>query len=211
MVKKRSDFSPQLSSDQAIWGEVKSGHEPSLPLSKFHIFQLIDMLNARQQRLFSCDCAELILPIYESLRPDDPVPRRAVDRFRKHVTAIPSLRKLEREFRDPFVYGSIRNYKYLDNWPPIISAWLVRLGVDWRIDHRHTWAKLSEGWTAGCDTENDAEWVAWNIFLMIRDHFITTPRSVAIMSISSTLFASNGNDNWHRKRLLEYSLQHRRL
>jgi hypothetical protein len=203
MARKQKDFSPQLAGTNK---PLRSGNEPSLPLSEFDIFDLIDMLNPREQRLFTWDCAELVLlPLYEAIRPNDSIPRSAVEQFRKFILSIPSLRKLHVAFRENSVTQAIWNYDYLDDWPPIVSEWLSTLGVDWEIDHRQTWDVLEAGWTKGLDPDNDANLLAWTMFLMIRDQFTTSSSSLAYLGVARTIFATNGSDEWHRKRIVDYS------
>lgn len=43
------------------------------------IVKVLDTWNKRTARLFACDCAEHVLPVFESQRPDDDRPRTAIE------------------------------------------------------------------------------------------------------------------------------------
>ena len=45
-------------------------------------------------RLFACDCAESVLPIFESEKPDDPRPRKAIQTARDYAVGLATQEQL---------------------------------------------------------------------------------------------------------------------
>jgi hypothetical protein len=207
MGPKKKDDSPQLGGKDALKTEVYSGAEPSLALSHFNPFDLIEFLNAREQRLFSCDCAEHIVSIFEQVNPDQPTPREAIIRFRQFLLEISSLKKLHRTFHDSWV-RTVRLYGD-GNWPSVLSDWYQdNLGIEWQVDCHELWHQPHHGWTNGLDLKQDAKWAEWTVFMILRDNFTISPRSVAMLGITRTQLADEGYI-WHQQRLLEY-IKHKR-
>lgn len=56
----------------------------NIPVSD-RIWCLIALLPEREQRLFACDCAERVLPIWEKQYPDDKRPRACIEAARRYA------------------------------------------------------------------------------------------------------------------------------
>ncbi|MGF1506401.1 MAG: putative immunity protein [Anaerolineae bacterium] len=57
--------------------------------------QLVSQMNAMQQRLFACDCAERVLPLYEAQNPADAEPRRAVEIARRYAQGTATIQEVD--------------------------------------------------------------------------------------------------------------------
>jgi hypothetical protein len=55
----------------------------------------IRALNKKDRRLFACDCAEHVLPIYEKYYPDDSRPREAIETMRRYARGEATKEELE--------------------------------------------------------------------------------------------------------------------
>ena len=63
--------------DEYVWhGE---GNDLKLVAREMTLVRMVDEYNERTLRLFAADCAERVLPIYESRHPDDDRPKRAIE------------------------------------------------------------------------------------------------------------------------------------
>ena len=56
--------------------------------------ELIDLLDAKQQRLFACDCAESVLPRFEREHPDCDTPRKAIEAVRRYTNGEISIQEV---------------------------------------------------------------------------------------------------------------------
>jgi hypothetical protein len=72
-----------------IWEAEYDGEridaEDKIVVSKARLVRKVDTWNERTARLFACDCAERVLPIYEKKYPDDKRPREAIAVSRRYA------------------------------------------------------------------------------------------------------------------------------
>jgi len=64
--------------------------------SKGRLLRQLTTWNSRTQRLFACDCAEHVLPLYERRHPNDARPRNAIAVARRYATGEASVEELRR-------------------------------------------------------------------------------------------------------------------
>ena len=58
-------------------------HETKVVVRQAQVVERLATWNERTARLFACDCAERVLPLFERQYPDDPRPRQAIDTARR--------------------------------------------------------------------------------------------------------------------------------
>lgn len=69
----------------AEWRGDRIDHGDKIVVSEARIIRRLDTWNEHTARLFACDCAERVLPIFESICPDDDRPRQAIETVRRYA------------------------------------------------------------------------------------------------------------------------------
>ena len=59
------------------------GHGDKLAVQRARVIRKLEAWNERTARLFACDCAEMVLPIFEKDYPNDKRPRQCIETARR--------------------------------------------------------------------------------------------------------------------------------
>lgn len=86
-----------LVTNERVKAAAECGHPAAsvlFPVDRTEDLQGMDLLTTFEQRLFACDCAERVLPIFERERPGDKRPREAIETARRFARGEASEREL---------------------------------------------------------------------------------------------------------------------
>jgi hypothetical protein len=70
-------------------------HTQKSVVSKARLVRVVGRCSDRKLRLFACDCAERVLPLYEKKYPDDPRPRTAIETARRYANGKAGKEELD--------------------------------------------------------------------------------------------------------------------
>ena len=81
-----------------IWEAEYEGErvdaDDKVVVRKARIVRKLETWNERTARLFACDCAERVLPVYEKEYPDDKRPREAIETARRYAEGEATKKEL---------------------------------------------------------------------------------------------------------------------
>ena len=131
-----------------IW--IAEGRGEHLEQSYKHVFSQarligkVDSWDERAARLFACDCAERVLPLYETKYPDDTRPRHAIEVARRYA------------------HGNATDEELAAAWDAAgdaawAAAWGAAWGAAWAAARGAAWAAA---WAAAGGAAWDAAWAA---------------------------------------------------
>ena len=112
--------------------------------ARCRLLKRIDAWNERTARLFACDCAERVLPLYERRYPDDTGPRHAIETARRYAGGQATKEEL----------AAAR-----------AAAWAAERRAAWDAERRAAWAAAwaaarAAAWAAERDASRAAAWDA---------------------------------------------------
>jgi hypothetical protein len=139
-----------------IWEAEYDGEridaEDKIVVSKARLVRKVDTWNERTARLFACDCAERVLPIYEKRYPDDKRPRVAVETARRYAEG-----KATREERAAAGAAA----RDAAGAAARDSAWDAARDAAWAAARASAWdAARDAAWAAARAAAWDAAWAA---------------------------------------------------
>jgi hypothetical protein len=106
----------------------------------------------KKQRLFACDCAERVLPIFEKKQPNDKRPRAAIEVARRHATGQATDKELDAAMAAAMAAAWDAAWAARDAWAAAGAAWAARAAG---AAAGAAWAARAAGAAAG------AAWDAW--------------------------------------------------
>ena len=98
-----------------------------------------DFLDDRCWRLFACDCAERVLPIFEKEHPTDKRPRKAIETARLYALGKATRKELD---------------------AARAAAWAAARAATRDAAGAAAWAARAASWDAAGDAAGDAAWAA---------------------------------------------------
>jgi len=108
----------------------------------------IALLGDRERRLFACDCAERVIPIWEVAYPDDPRPRAAIAVARRYANGQATDDELADAASAAWAAAG-------DAW----AAWAAEPAAAPAAEAA-AWAAVDAAWDAAVDAAWDAAWAA---------------------------------------------------
>ena len=132
---------------EALGGTKNYGLDTPIPLDK--VLEVCGLENAlwalriviepadRELRLFACDCAERVLPIFEKQHPDDKRPRETIETSRRFALGGATQQELE----------AARDAAWDAAWDAWNAAWAARAAA---------WAAWDAAWDAAGDAAGAA-------------------------------------------------------
>lgn len=70
-------------------------HDNKTVFEQARLIRKINAWNEKTARLFACECAERVLPIFERERPDDDRPRKVIEAARKYADGLISKEEID--------------------------------------------------------------------------------------------------------------------
>jgi hypothetical protein len=163
-----------------IWEAEYDGEridaEDKIVVSKARLVRKVDTWNERTARLFACDCAERVLPIYEKRYPNDKRPRVAIETARRYAEGKATREEI----------AAARDAAWAAAWA---SARDAAWDAAWAAARA---AARDAAWDAAWAAARDAEWAA--------------ARAAARAAAWDAAWASawDAERKWQTARLIEY-------
>jgi hypothetical protein len=149
--------------------------------------------DARVARLFACDCAEHVLPIFETERPDDPRPRQAIEVARRYANSEATDKQLAATRRAAWtaaeaawaagVAGDAGAARDAARVAARVAAWAARAAA-----RAAAWAAAWDAWDAATAAKAAARVAA----------------GAAVSTTGAASAASAAERQWQTERLLAY-------
>lgn len=126
-------------------GKVIGRKDKMLAARRGRLIRQVTRWNERNARLFAADCAEHVLPFFESKRPHDDRPRKAIKAARGYARGLVSKEELA-QVRDD-VYMAVADD--VGAWPAFFvtspfPAWTVASDTAWAAAGVGAWSKAFE-------------------------------------------------------------------
>lgn len=176
MEAVRGDTGKDGTPDADTWSALEQCITESLGV-ECDTRSLTDLLNERDQRLFACDCAERVLPLFESKYPNDARLRNAITVSRRFALGSASYAELAR------VRSAARDAARDAAWD---ARWAAERTAKWDTARSDRW---NAGWNAANTAANTAARTAAN---------------AAARNVRGSAGDSEGR--WQIIRLIEYRL-----
>ena len=107
----------------AEWRGDRIDHGDKIVVSEARIIRRLDTWNEHTARLFACDCAERVLPIFESICPDDDRPRRAIETARRYAVGEATADELAAARAAAAAWAAARAAAGDAAWAAAAAAW----------------------------------------------------------------------------------------